>query len=1218
MSQTGALNTTEDQGDPLHQFVAGPFDEVSHVTRLSNLDEIELYSCYAYDSTIRGSQELEDICMHHLPEECNCNGQQLQAQDEVNKINMDPTVKSGHEVNLRNREQLLKRRHLVEGALSKMRRIEREGKKKFPDDLSNTSVDEINSNDHTSSPSSATLVLGYRHRNVSTAPLHSTPTTVSRKSKIRSNVPTESPILSVGLTFPIGLKSIPENSVPSTSPVKRKSPLKDPQRSNRSLFPKMKCTIYSTKKYLQLRENGFFPQMKSSQSPVPGKRIRRLSQSSILSGPTLLSQEEFFHTANSGKNNGILSVTSPHEFQFVTLMSVEVFAESRGSLLPDPAVDAIKAIFYSIHVDDPSTNGTSDSITTGILVTKPFTDDFPSTFLNQSQKPPSQPISSNGTTNSSSTANNGPFSFVNENVKLTMATDEMDLLLKFIDVLRSVDPDYLVGFEVEKSSWGYIVSRSSYLNFRIATSISRLIEESDFKRASNSRDFKYETDGGSHISAYNLLQFPGRILLDVWNIMRHEVTLDQYSYENCYYHVLHKRIAKFNNQVLFKWYNQAVNVTLKDDNNVGERGHGPMWRVFEYFVTRAEGNLKLLLEMNFVGKHSTLARVYGIQFSDNISRGSQYRVESIMLRLAKAANMIPVSITAKERNEMKAVEYIPFVMEPESSYYSDPVIVLDFQSLYPSMMIAYNYCFTTCLGRVSSLSTSVNENDGKGKPFEFGASTLTVPLEVVKKYRKSLHISPNGVAFVKQNIRLGIVPEMLDTIIRTRIMVKNAMKENMGPNGSKSKSLQRILDSRQLALKMVANTTYGYVGATISGRMPCVEIADAIVSKGKEALKRAIDMVHGNSKWNARVIYGDTDSLFILLPGRSRSEAFKIGNEIADAVTEDNPQPVKLKFEKVYHPCVLQTKKRYVGYSYEHIDQVKPKFDAKGIETVRRDQIPATSKLLEKSLRLLFESNDMSVVKNYLCRQFSKMDAGSLGLVQDFIFAKEYRGKEFYSAFSKVPANELVKRSLEIDRRSEPRARTRVPYVIISGSSEQPLYELVRSPLDLISNPSLKLNVPYYLERVIIPALNRVFSLLGEDVSQWRNEMPKKKGFKCATFAHAANRKRSTGPCNQATLSQYFLVSNCPVCYNRSDQPQTLCEDCQSTPQLTSARLIEKIKKNERLDTSSWKRCFDCSKNPSVDGDTCISLECENLFRRVRANAYAINRSLYHKLLESF
>ena len=99
-------------------------------------------------------------------------------------------------------------------------------------------------------------------------------------------------------------------------------------------------------------------------------------------------------------------------------------------------------------------------------------------------------------------------------------------------------------------------------------------------------------------------------------------------------------------------------------------------------------------------------------------------------------------------------------------------------------------------------------------------------------------------------------------------------------------------------------------------------------------------------EWNGcRVVYGDTDSLFVVLPGRTIKEAFDVGNQMAKAITMNNPKPVKLKFEKVYRPCILQTKKRYVGYMYESYEQKAPVFDAKGIETVRRDGIPAVVKV---------------------------------------------------------------------------------------------------------------------------------------------------------------------------------------------------------------------------------------------------------------------------------
>jgi DNA polymerase zeta len=109
--------------------------------------------------------------------------------------------------------------------------------------------------------------------------------------------------------------------------------------------------------------------------------------------------------------------------------------------------------------------------------------------------------------------------------------------------------------------------------------------------------------------------------------------------------------------------------------------------------------------------------------------------------------------------------------------------------------------------------------------------------------------------------------------------------------------------------------------------MPLVEIADSIVQSGRETLEKvtmllsqregdiylwkAVNLVETTSKWGARVVYGDTDSLFIYLPGKSKDQAFLIGQDIADTVTKLNPTPVKLKFEKVRKHRALA----FMGYS---------------------------------------------------------------------------------------------------------------------------------------------------------------------------------------------------------------------------------------------------------------------------------------------------------------
>ena len=82
-----------------------------------------------------------------------------------------------------------------------------------------------------------------------------------------------------------------------------------------------------------------------------------------------------------------------------------------------------------------------------------------------------------------------------------------------------------------------------------------------------------------------------------------------------------------------------------------------------------------------------------------------------------------------------------------------------------------------------------------------------------------IHISPNGVAFVKRCHRHGVMPKMLEEILSTRIMTKEGMKK------TSSKKRKKILDHRQLGLKLIANVTYGYTAASFSGRMACVEVS---------------------------------------------------------------------------------------------------------------------------------------------------------------------------------------------------------------------------------------------------------------------------------------------------------------------------------------------------------------------------------------------------------
>lgn len=572
------------------------------------------------------------------------------------------------------------------------------------------------------------------------------------------------------------------------------------------------------------------------------------------------------------------------ENQYLTMLIMELHLETRADFKPDPNLDPIRAVFYNLVNDTPGSYKNQSAI--GAFVVNNF-------YGNASKQ------------------EFGMLDGMSASGSVTYADSEVDLINKFIEFIRTCDPDIFAGYEIEMLSWGYLIERGFTLGINLSSLLAR-IPQTKIQKEQN------ESSGS--------IDLPGRIVLDIWRLMKHEITLQSYTLENVVYHILHKRLPQYTFKDLSYWW----------EHSRGIHRH----KTLNYYLTRIKTIGMVLDQLDLIDRTSELARLFGIQFYEVLSRGSQFRVESMMMRLAKPLNYVAVSPSIEQRAKMRAPEYLPLILEPQSKFYADPVIVLDFQSLYPSIIIAYNYCFSTCIGRVEHL--------GKNFPFEFGASQLKVTRALVKKLlsKNKLNFSPCGAAFVKPEIRRGILPKMLKEILDTRLMVKLSMKEN-----ANDKILQRVLHSRQLGLKLIANVTYGYTAANFSGRMPCVEVGDSVVSKGRETLQRAIDTVESTKEWGAKVIYGDTDSLFVLVPGRTRADAFKIGAKIAEAVTKDNPSPVKLKLEKIYQPCILQTKKRYVGNMYESPDQAQPVFDAKGIETVRRDGCPAASKVIYIDLK---------------------------------------------------------------------------------------------------------------------------------------------------------------------------------------------------------------------------------------------------------------------------
>ncbi|KAI9851054.1 MAG: DNA polymerase zeta [Thelocarpon superellum] len=826
-----------------------------------------------------------------------------------------------------------------------------------------------------------------------------------------------------------------------------------------------------------------------------------------------------------------------HEVQYMSVMSLEVHVNTRGDLRPNPDHDPVACVFWCLQADD----GELDRLG------RPVAPQIGIIALEAGDGHEARGRSQHG------------------EVPVAWEATELDLFQRVIDVVRRHDPDILTGYEVHDASWGYLIERA-----RAQYDVNLCDEFSRMKAQSHGR-FGKEQDrwGFNHTST---IRVTGRHMINIWRAMRGELNLRQYTMENVVVQVLRQRIPHYAARDLTRWYQSA---------RARDRA-----RVWEYFVRRVQLDLAILERNELIARTSEQARLLGVDFYSVMARGSQFKVESLMFRLAKAESLVLVSPSRQQVGRQNALECLPLVMEPRSDFYTSPVVVLDFQSLYPSIMIAYNYCYSTFLGRLVPWR-------GANK---MGFAEYARRRRLLELLRAHITIAPNGMMYVRPAIRKSLLAKMLGEILETRVMVKSGMKQDRadGP-------LQRLLNHRQLALKLIANVTYGYTSASFSGRLPCAEIADSIVQTARETLERAIALIHGERGWGAEVVYGDTDSLFIVLPGRSRAEAFQLGQDMARAVTAANPRPVKLKFEKVYLPCVLLAKKRYVGFKYESAGQAVPTFDAKGIETVRRDGTPAAQKMEEATLKILFRTADLSQVKRYVQRQCRRILRGQVS-VQDFCFAKEVRLGTYSERAVPPPGALISTRRMLHDPRAEPQYGERVPYVVITGAPGARLMDRCVAPSTLLGQMEHELDAEYYITKHLLPPLERIFNLVGANVRRWYDEMPKEQRLR----AVARPRRTGGGPGPagpQRTLEAYLRSSRCLLCRTTVASDVPVCAACLEQADRTSAVLQQRLTAAARRERAVEQVCRSCAGLAFAEEVRCDSLDCPVFYTRTRQRA---------------
>ena len=467
-------------------------------------------------------------------------------------------------------------------------------------------------------------------------------------------------------------------------------------------------------------------------------------------------------------------------------------------------------------------------------------------------------------------------------------------------------------------------------------------------------------------------------------------------------------------------------------------------------------------------------------------------------------------------------------------------------------------------------------------------------------------------------------------------MIKKSMK-NYTSDSKTDKILSKVLNARQLAIKLLANVTYGYTAASYSGRMPCSDIADAIVSLAKTILQWTINEINSNPIWNAKVIYGDTDSVFILLANRTKSEAFELGYIIANYITNKLPENMILKFEKIYLNCILITKKRYVGNCYETIHQKESFIDAKGIEMIRRDSVPIVMQIQQYCLQILFQMNglnDISLIKSYLLKQWyliKQSNNNNQLNINSFIIRKEVKYGKYKTFSSQPPGAIIINKQLITDEMAVPPDRWKVPYLVINGLTKANLNELIIDPNEFLqrNNNNLinnRINSNYYIDKCINPALIRILSLCGIDVMKWYHNMLKPKVITRKILYQTIQSNNQSNKSNetiklkynnnsnnkinqkQQSMDLFTIQNNCKICFKDAKPNKTLCELCYNNKQQTYQILLNQLNQSYDHNHQLTLLCHNCSKisslseffmkNEIIGSKCCNSLDCDIFYKR--------------------
>jgi DNA polymerase I len=436
---------------------------------------------------------------------------------------------------------------------------------------------------------------------------------------------------------------------------------------------------------------------------------------------------------------------------------------------------------------------------------------------------------------------------------LEILPDEKAILERFIELVKEENIDILTGYNSDQFDLPYIMDRAKVLGLT-------------FSLGRNDAQPKIRKGRGLTEAVVS-----GRPHMDLYPIVRRNVKLSSYVLENVVRDVLGVEKEKIASELMWQYW---------------DKGGEELLSFMEYSMEDADVTLQLAEK--FLPLYFELSKIVGLPTHDIARMTAGQLVEWLLIREAFVKNeLVPNKGGGKEYLARMGDTYAGgYVMEPQKGIVEN-IVVFDFRSLYPSIIVTHNIDPTTL-------------KPGRGEN------------------------SPPEIDYHFTTEKEGFIPSVLKRILERRLEAKRRMK------GAKDAVEKRMLDVSQNALKIIANSFYGYMGYP-RARWYKKECAESVTSFARMYTKKVMGIAE--KEYGFKVVYGDTDSLFVVVPPEKKAKAM----EFMEDVNKRLPGTVELEYDGFYPRGIFITKKRYAL-----IDE-KEKVVVKGLETVRRDWIKLSS-----------------------------------------------------------------------------------------------------------------------------------------------------------------------------------------------------------------------------------------------------------------------------------